>query len=305
MLAKKFKLIYLSDDLTKKVNLRLTRTKAAAFAATSIVSVTFVGLLIGFFASQIVTARKVSALISEKNDLEWRLGDIHGRLTDAEKNLADLEKTDNFLRLLADIPAIDQDVREVGIGGAVDDLGVIFSSLELKSTVWTLEKVERQIQLQMASFQEINAVITAKQDILDHTPSLRPVEGGYVSSGFGYRRDPFTHRTVMHYGADIPQVRGTPVVATAVGQVTYAGRYHNYGKLVMIDHDYGYRTVYGHLNSITVKVGEYLQKGQQIGTVGATGRATAPHLHYEVRLDGTPVNPIDYFFDELAVLPGK
>lgn len=304
MLAKRFKLIYLSNDLTKKVELRLTRNKAATFVATCVLSCAIASLLVGFFICQLVTAGKVSAIMTEKNELEWQLGDIRGRLVRAEQNLADLQQRDDFLRLLADLPPIDEDVREVGVGGPVDDLAIIAPSPELKPTLWTLEKIERQIQLQMDSFQEISAQLTANQDILDHTPTLRPVDGGWISSGFGYRRDPFTRRTVMHPGVDIAQKRGTPVLATAMGQVTYAGRFHNYGKLVMIDHGYGYQTVYGHLNTIGVKVGEYVQKGQQIGEVGATGRATAPHVHYEVRAGDTPVNPMDYFFDGLAVLPG-
>ncbi|MBU1708177.1 M23 family metallopeptidase [bacterium] len=305
MLTKKFKLIYLSEDLTKKSELSLTRAKVAVFGALFVLSCLFVSLVISFSVSHVVNARKLSALTADKMELEWQLGELNGRLNQVEGNLAGLAQTDDFLRLLADLPAIDPDVRGVGVGGGVEDFSISSSSPEVQSTRWTLEKIEREIQLQVESFEEISSKFTADQDILDHTPSLRPVEGGYISSGFGYRRDPFTRRTTMHAGVDIPQKRGTPVISTAEGQVVYAGRYYNYGKLVMIDHGYDYQTVYGHLHAINVKVGERVHRGQQIGTVGATGRSTGTHLHYEVRVAGTSVDPLDYFFDELAVLPGQ
>jgi murein DD-endopeptidase MepM/ murein hydrolase activator NlpD len=305
MLAKKFRLIYLSDDLTKKVELTLTRTKVAVLGGVVILSCLLANLLLSLLVSQFFLNYRVTTLKANEKALTGQLQTMSGRLDDAEKNLASLAQTDDFLRLLANLPAISRDVREVGVGGGSEDLPDYSQNPAVSSTLWTLDKVEREIQLQMSSFQEINARLLANQEVLDHTPSLRPVEGGYISSGFGYRRDPFTGRTSMHPGVDIPQKSGTPVFATATGQVVYADRYYSYGKLVMIDHDNGYQTVYGHLHTIDVKIGEYVQKGQQVGTVGATGRATAPHLHYEIRIAGKPVDPLDYFFDELAAVPGQ
>jgi murein DD-endopeptidase MepM/ murein hydrolase activator NlpD len=305
MLAKKFRLIYLSDDLTKKVELTLTRTKVAILGGVFILSCLLANLFLSLLVSQFFLNYRVTILKTNEKALTGQLQSMSGRLDDAEKNLASLAQTDDFLRLLANLPAISRDVREVGVGGGSEDLPDYSQNPAVSSTLWTLDKVEREIQLQMSSFQEINARLLANQEVLDHTPSLRPVEGGYISSGFGYRRDPFTGRTSMHPGVDIPQKSGTPVVATAAGQVVYADRYYSYGKLVMIDHNNGYQTVYGHLHTIDVKIGDYVQKGQQVGTVGATGRATAPHLHYEIRIAGKPVDPLDYFFDELAAVPGQ
>jgi murein DD-endopeptidase MepM/ murein hydrolase activator NlpD len=103
-----------------------------------------------------------------------------------------------------------------------------------------------------------------------------------------------------HQGVDISEPYGTPVMAAAAGKVVYAGHYYNYGKFIVIDHGSGYQTAYGHLSKIDVKEGMAITKGQLIGQVGQTGRATAPHLHYEVRQDGQPVDPTDYFFDDVA-----
>ncbi len=305
MVNKKFKIIFFSEDLSKKVELTLSRTKMFVLGAAFLVSCLFVNLGISLSVSKFLVAQRVSAYVSERDALHGQLGDIRGRLSHAEENLASLAQTDDFLRLFANLPAISRDVREVGVGGGPDDFGSIPSSPEMQSVLWTMDRVEREIQLQTASFQEISARLSANQEIMDRTPSLRPVEGGYISSSFGYRRDPFTRRTEMHPGVDIPQKVGTPVVATANGQVVYADRYYSYGKLIIIDHGNDYQTVYGHLNAISVAVGDVVQKGQQIGTVGATGRVTAPHLHYEIRVAGSPIDPTDYFFEELSALPVK
>ena len=141
--------------------------------------------------------------------------------------------------------------------------------------------------------------------MLEHTPTLRPVDGGYISSGFGVRWDPFTKRVESHAGVDIPQERGTEIMATAGGQVIYAGFYSSYGQFVVIDHGFGYQTAYGHMSKIEVREGQYVSKGQDIGQVGSTGRSTAPHCHYEVRVNGRPVDPTDYFFEDVAEQPGR
>jgi murein DD-endopeptidase MepM/ murein hydrolase activator NlpD len=164
--------------------------------------------------------------------------------------------------------------------------------------------VERELELQKSSFAEIHSKMTADKERLKHTPTLRPIDGGYVSSGFGVRRDPFTGDVENHSGLDITQERGTPVHAAGDGQVIYAGYYSGYGKFVVIDHGFGYTTAYGHLHAYNVREGQYVTKGQSIAQVGSTGRATGCHLHYEVRVNGVAVEPSDYFFDAVAELPG-
>ncbi|HEX5421555.1 MAG TPA: M23 family metallopeptidase [Gammaproteobacteria bacterium] len=122
-------------------------------------------------------------------------------------------------------------------------------------------------------------------------PTGRPVAGGYVSSGFGVRIDPFTGRKTEHYGMDFAARRGTPVVAVAAGIVTWAGPRGGYGKLVEIDHGNGRVTRYGHNSKILVHVGQIVTRGQLIARLGETGRATGPNLHFEVRENGKPVDP--------------
>lgn len=128
-------------------------------------------------------------------------------------------------------------------------------------------------------------------------PSIWPVSAPerQITSGFGYRQDPTTGKQRFHAGVDIAAPRKSPVVATAPGIVRYTGRDRGgYGKLVIIDHAGGYETLYGHLARITARRGKRVKRGETIGTLGETGRATGPHLHYEVRLNGTPVAPTPY-----------
>ncbi|MEW6046279.1 MAG: M23 family metallopeptidase [Bacillota bacterium] len=126
-----------------------------------------------------------------------------------------------------------------------------------------------------------------------HTPSIWPTEG-WLSSGFGPRRHPVTGDPDYHYGLDIAGLVGTDILATADGTVVVAGRRSGYGLTIVIDHGYGLRTFYAHLSSMKVKVGQRVTKGQVIGAMGSTGISTGPHLHYEVHVNGRPVNPLNY-----------
>jgi murein DD-endopeptidase MepM/ murein hydrolase activator NlpD len=122
-------------------------------------------------------------------------------------------------------------------------------------------------------------------------PTTLPVTVGYYSSNFGYRIDPFSGRSAFHAGIDFISEPGTPVLSAAGGKVVSSGYHGDYGNVVDIDHDNGLSTRYAHLQSIDVKVGDVVTKGQRVGAVGSTGRSTGPHLHFEVRENGVPLNP--------------
>ncbi len=128
----------------------------------------------------------------------------------------------------------------------------------------------------------------------ERLPFARPVGAARFTSGFGGRIDPKNGRRAIHTGIDFAASRGTPIYATAGGRVVHAGWRHGYGKVIEIEHAFGYETVYAHLSEIRVKVGDRVERGDRIGGMGSTGRSTGTHLHYEVRIDGEPVNPIRY-----------
>jgi murein DD-endopeptidase MepM/ murein hydrolase activator NlpD len=135
-----------------------------------------------------------------------------------------------------------------------------------------------------------------QKSLLASTPSIKPTEG-WLSSGFGYRISPFTNQREFHKGLDIATRIGTPVIAPADGLIVFVGREGHLGKTVTINHGYNMVTRYGHLNNFKVKKGEHVKRTQIIGEVGNTGRCTGPHLHYEVQLNGIPVNPLQYILN--------
>ena len=144
--------------------------------------------------------------------------------------------------------------------------------------------------IQLAS---LHKSLVTKRDILACTPSIRPVDG-WVTSRFGRRKSPFTGQTEFHRGLDLAAAKGTPVKAPANGRVTFVGKKGAMGMAVVVDHGHGMVTRYGHLNKIFKKKGDWVKRGETIAEVGMSGRTTGPHLHYEVHVNGIPVNPAKY-----------
>lgn len=138
-----------------------------------------------------------------------------------------------------------------------------------------------------------------KRDIINSTPGLVPVRGGWVSSHFGYRTYPFTGEVSLHEGIDIAAAYGSPVYAPAAGVVIFAGYKPGYGKVIILDHGYDLLTLYGHLSDIMVSPWQKIQREDVIGAVGSTGQSSGPHLHYEIRIAGVPVDPRNYILEEL------
>ena len=157
-----------------------------------------------------------------------------------------------------------------------------------------IESLEQRVSYQKQSLEQIEGCLMQNQEIWDHTPSIWPTVG-WISSGFGMRRHPLTGKMRMHEGIDIAGVEGTPIHATADGKVIVSkSNRGGYGKVVIIDHGYGYQTVYGHNKVNLVRVGDQVKRGQVIAKLGNTGRSTGPHVHYEVRVAGKTVNPLLY-----------
>lgn len=151
--------------------------------------------------------------------------------------------------------------------------------------------LQKSMQVSTKNWDALLASIKSENYRMEVTPNKWPVDGGYVSSEFGGRANPFDGSGDYHPGIDIAEDYGAPIYASASGYVQRAGWYGGYGNYVNISHDYGYSTAYGHMSSIKVNAGDYVEKGQVIGYVGSTGYSTGPHLHFEVLLYGEQVNP--------------
>jgi murein DD-endopeptidase MepM/ murein hydrolase activator NlpD len=160
-----------------------------------------------------------------------------------------------------------------------------------------LKDIEHKISFQEEQLAKFSEYLTDQSALLASTPSLMPVKG-WVTSNFGVRRDPFTQKIKPHEGIDIASRIGTPIIAPADGIVTYTGTKPGYGLLLVIDHGYGISTRYGHNSRFFVSQGMRVKRGMPISAVGNTGRSTGPHLHYEVRINGVPVNPNKFILDD-------
>jgi murein DD-endopeptidase MepM/ murein hydrolase activator NlpD len=183
---------------------------------------------------------------------------------------------------------LGMDAKKVPAGVQVAAVGGPFVPLTLRKDAGTFERQLYRIHIARANVEKLTRTLGA-------VPVRKPIMGEIdLSSGFGVRSDPFLGRPAMHTGLDFRSSSGDPVRATANGTVESAGWSGGYGKMVEIDHGNGFATRYGHMSEIEVKVGQQIKIGQIIGRVGSTGRSTGPHLHYETRVDGDPVDPLRF-----------
>lgn len=215
-------------------------------------------------------------------------------------------RDDNIYRVIFEAEPIPKSVRDAGIGG-VDryaDLEGYDGSKLLVETAKKLDKLTSEIYVQSKSYDQVFKMARNKEKMLASLPAIQPVRNillKRISSYFGYRVDPFYKVKKFHEGIDFSAPRGTPVYVTGDGRVLKVKRSkRGYGNEIVIDHGYGYKTLYAHLSAFKVKKGQWVKRGQIIGLVGNTGKSTAPHLHYEVRKNNRPINPIYYFYNDLT-----
>ncbi len=233
------------------------------------------------------------------------LDSVRDHVDRLETDLRGLSQQDDRFRTLAGLDPIDAEVYQVGIGGPgtpsprehplseIDpELGEAAFAMR-----YDLDALERRARLLSESLSEATDSLQAHRELLESTPSILPTRG-WISSRFtSSRRHPIHNRTLPHQGVDIAAPRGTPILAAASGVVTISGRDGGYGLMVEIDHGYGFTTRYGHASRLLVRRGERVRRGDVIAHVGQTGLATSSHLHYEVRVNGDPQNPVDFLLN--------
>lgn len=224
-------------------------------------------------------------------------------LNDVKKKLIQLEQFKFNICIAANIDEFVTDGQLFGKGGSPpEDLN---PSLFLKKGHQRLIKdmhhqagqLNHASLVQRDDLESLLSMLEFKKKVLSHTPAIWPVKGR-ISSKFGFRESPFTGKREFHKGLDIANQKGSPIIAPANGTVTFVGRQGSLGNVVILDHGFGVATRYGHLDKIRCKKGESVRRSDIIGCVGNTGRSTGPHLHYEVHLNGVPVNPIKYLMKQ-------
>jgi murein DD-endopeptidase MepM/ murein hydrolase activator NlpD len=174
----------------------------------------------------------------------------------------------------------------------------------LNSIIGSLNNLTHYIAAQKNSYGEINDLLKNKEILLAATPAIQPVSNKdltRIASGFGYRIDPIYKTMKLHAGLDFAAPQGTPIYATANGRVTVAGNTGDgYGNHVVINHGYGYETLYGHMVRVKARAGQLVKRGEVIGWVGSTGKSTGPHCHYEVHKNGQKIDPVYFFYNDLT-----
>ncbi|MFH1673742.1 MAG: M23 family metallopeptidase [Pseudomonadota bacterium] len=219
-----------------------------------------------------------------------------------KQDMLKLKRLDEKIRIIANIDKPSDKQAIFGVGGSLpDDLDADLPLTKKHNALVRdmheqLEHLKVASDLQMKSFQGLVVSLENQRSLLAATPSIRPTVG-WISSRFGYRTSPFTGRREFHKGLDIAARAGTPIIAPASGVVTFAGKKGAYGLMAIINHGHGVVTRYGHLEKCTVKRGDGVKRGDKIASLGNSGRSTGPHLHYEVNINGIPINPQKYILD--------
>lgn len=262
--------------------------------------VLYLGLSLGFsygFFTTKVKEHKIDELTRENKFLTAKIDEFNQSIEGLQGQLADLTDKEKAIRTIFELPEIDPGERQLGIGGPnmlPMEEEVVPSRVSAYQSEAQLDRLLAETKFEKEQFNDVYQALLDKRDDLDHTPSIMPTKG-WITRGYGNKRDPFTGEMKLHAGVDISNRIGTPIIATAEGTVVTVGRQRGgLGKMVKIDHGNGYMTVYGHLSEFKVKRGQKVKRGDVIALMGNTGHSTGPHVHYEVFKDGRTVNPLNY-----------
>ena len=302
----KVKYYYDSETLSyRKIQLRkrdkLKNTMMYLLAST------LAGAFIVFIMYQFVESPKQKVLNREMVNMKLHYELLDKKMKQAESVLEEMQHRDNDIyRVYFEANPIPEEQRKAGFGGVnrYKSLEGFNNSDMIIDATRSLDILSKQLYVQSKSLDEIIEMATDKEKLLAAIPAIQPVSKEdltRMASGYGWRLDPFTKARKMHKGMDFTSPKGTPVYATGSGKVTRAdNRSTGFGKHIRIDHGFGYVTLYGHLSKYNVRRGKKVKRGDLIGYVGSTGRSQAPHLHYEVRYNKRPINPINFYYGDLS-----
>ena len=304
MLRRKYTFLYVPED----------------HAATRELNVPRVAVMLGGLALFLLLVLGVFYVLGLVQGSSWlpggsRLQRENARLSEELELLGDkvavlrehLDRSYRFQEMVSiaiGLDPVDATVREAGVGGrsplVVADVETAHVPRVAESLDHDLNALLRQARIQHKGYQALIDTLDRRQTAIDHLPSIRPVDVGWLSSSYGYRKDPFTGKSRFHRGLDFSVPVGTPVRATADGVVLQIKHERGMGRMIRLDHGDHLTTAYAHLHDWSVKVGQRVRRGEVIGHSGNTGRSTAPHLHYEVSVGGRHVNPLPYILDNYA-----
>lgn len=300
------KFYYFSRQKLKFIEIKNFRKKllfsftSAAFVLTLIVFGVYL-LVSNLTHSQ----TDINILRAENNALKEKLIQVSNLYKNLGIELDSLSTRNNDLRIIANLPPISDDERKLGIGGNKIFSDLDFSSLleneEISTALNIVEVVSRKLEFEKNYYKKISGKLEENKLLFESIPALKPCGGTFAEHGFGMRFHPILHVNRMHDGVDIITDTGTPVYAPGNGTVNFAGNRSGYGLCVVIDHGFGYETLFAHLSGTNVIVGQNVKRGMNIARTGNSGLSIGPHLHYEVHHDGIKLNPENFFFEDLAI----
>jgi murein DD-endopeptidase MepM/ murein hydrolase activator NlpD len=296
-----FNLLYVRGGNEGVRTIRVPRILGIAVLAASVTVVSAAIVLVATRSVQVANNLVVKNLRTENARLREELAQFSDEVETLKSKMNLSFELQNRARLIASLDPLSSDVWQVGVGGPVPDLGRLETAYpdSVFGTIdGSLDQMLRQSELQLQSYSEVIAVLEQEKKSRDRTPSIRPLRGGFLSSRYGRRMDPFSGRIVMHPGLDYRARTGSPVMSTADGVVNRAGRNGGYGLMIEVEHGSGFKTRYAHLSKILVSRGQRVKRGEIIGLVGNTGRSTGSHLHYEVLFRKMHRDPLQYVISD-------
>jgi len=283
--------------------LRVKLLRVFGFVAASLVTAS----LIAYFAFRFVGSPREKMLELQNKEMREDYYQLIEKASVLDQQMKELETRDNDIyRAIFEATPIPDSARAKKIETELEIAKIeqISSKKLVGSIAATLDNLVQRIGAQEKSYEEVNQLVKDKERLLAHTPAIQPVSNKNlkrIASGFGYRIDPIYKTPRLHPGLDFTAPQGTPIYATANGKVEVAGNLGDgYGRHVIINHGYGYKTLYGHMVRIKARVGQSVKRGEVIGWVGSTGKSTGPHCHYEVIKNGSPIDPIYFFYNDLT-----
>jgi murein DD-endopeptidase MepM/ murein hydrolase activator NlpD len=303
---KKIKYFYNTNSLRYEkleTPLRVKLLRIFGFLAAAIVS----AAIISFFAFRFIGSPNEKLLNLENERLQDKYHQLNDQVKAAQEQMSELVKRDNEVyRAIFEANPIPDSARARALAQEQEIARVenMRSGDLVNSIINSLNNLGHYITAQKKSYNEIDDLLKNKEKLLVSTPAIQPVSNKdltRVASGFGYRIDPIYKTVKLHAGLDFAAPQGTPIYATANGTVTVAGNTGNgYGNHVVINHGYGYETLYGHMVKVKARVGQQIKRGEVIGYVGSTGKSTGPHCHYEVHKNGQKIDPVYFFYNDLT-----
>lgn len=285
---KRYTVLIIPDGAREVRRLELRRRLLRGVSLAAILVVCATGLLCLDYIQLHFDRSELVRLQVENREKTLEIARFSAEIESLQADVELLVQNDAMVRAMAKLDPPAEDALS-GVGGP----SPLEDQAEMSDLQREIDTLRRQIELRRFSQEEIQGFLNDEHSLLAAKPSGWPTQG-WLTSLFGKRNDPFTGKRKMHEGLDIAGRVGTPILATADGVVNRVGHFPGYGKLVVIDHGYGYQTYYGHNSKLYVKAGQRVKRGSEIAALGNTGSSTGPHVHYEIRRNGVPINPRKY-----------